>query len=252
MAPAREVRHKRLHRAVMKRNVDVFNSDVRSNAGYRYTTDASYSAVVANARITEATLAHVAPDVRTMLDLGCGDGTYTAEILGARPSLRIVGVDAAAAAIDIARRRESRIEFRTGDALDPSLFPHHAFDLAVARGVLHHLSDPAAAIRNLVRWASRVLIIEPNGNNPILKVIEKVSRYHREHEERSFSEWRLRRWCNDAGARVESVSYIGFVPFYFPTAGAKLIHSMQPALERVPMLPNLFGAQIVLMLESPR
>ena len=130
-------------------------------------------------------------------------------------------------------------------------FPDATFDLAIARGVLHHLSDPAKAIRNLTCCASRVLIIEPNGNNPLLKVIEKVSRYHREHEEKSYTARRIRRWCDQACASVESLSYIGFVPFYFPAAGARLIHAMQPTLEHLPLLPNLLAAQIVIVLESP-
>ncbi len=237
---------------MIKRNVDAFNADVRANDGYQYTTNSSYSAIVANQRITDATLEHIAAEVTTVLDLGCGDGTYTAEILAARPSLRIVGLDAAQAAIEVARRRHRGIEFRTGNALEPSTFGPRSFDLAIARGVLHHLSDPARAISNLTVWASRVLVIEPNGNNPLLKCIEKVSRYHREHEERSFSARRLQRWCADARASVTSRSYIGFVPFYFPTAGARAIHAVQPLLERVPLLADVLSAQIVLMIESPR
>ena len=237
---------------MIKRNVEAFNADVRANAGYRYTSDSLYSAVVANRRITVATLEHIGPDVRSVLDLGCGDGTYTAEISRARPSLRMVGADAAQEAIHAASRRYPEIEFQTVDALELSTYPPGTFDLAIARGVLHHLSDPAKAVENLTRSAKRIIIIEPNGNNPLLKLIERVSKYHREHEERSFTAGTIRRWCEDAHATVTSLSYIGFVPFYFPTAAAKLIHASQPLLEKVPLLPNAFGAQIVAVLESRR
>jgi len=238
--------------SVIKKNVEAFNADVRANAGYQYTTESLCSAVLANRRITDATLERIGSDVRTVLDLGCGDGTYTAEIARARPGLRVVGVDAAEEAIKEAKKRYPDVEFHIANALDLSTFPDEGFDLAIARGVLHHLSDPAKAITNLTRCASRVLIIEPNGNNPLLKVIERVSKYHREHEEKSFSAMRLRRWCRDARATVKSLSYIGFVPFYFPTFGAKLIHGVQPALEKVPLLPDVFGAQIVIELECAR
>jgi SAM-dependent methyltransferase len=238
--------------SVIKKNVEAFNADVRAMRGYRYTSESVCSAVLANRRITEATLARIGPDVATVLDLGCGDGTYTADIHRARPSLRLVGVDAAEEAIEEARRRHEDIEFRTADALDLSTYPPGPFDLAIARGVLHHLSDPKKAIANLTRCASRVLIIEPNGNNPVLKVIERVSAYHREHEEKSYSSRTLRRWCADARARVTSLSYIGFVPFFFPAFGARLIYRMQPVLEKVPLLPDVLGAQIVIELESPR
>jgi SAM-dependent methyltransferase len=236
----------------IKKNVEVFNADIRASAGYQYTSDSVYSAVVANQRITAATLERIGPDVETVLDLGCGDGTYTAEILRARPLLRIVGIDAAREAIEEARRRYRGIEFHTADALDLSTFPQGTFDLAIARGVLHHLSDPEKAVWNLAHCASRVLIIEPNGNNPLLKLIEKVSRYHREHEEKSFTARRIRRWCARAQARVASLSYIGFVPFYFPAPGARLIHGLQPLLEKLPLVPRLLGAQIVIELECRR
>jgi hypothetical protein len=95
-----------------------------------------------------------------------------------------------------------------------------------------------------------LLIIEPNGNNPILKLIEKMSPYHREHEERSFSSRTLARWCREAGCPATSISFIGFVPFFFPTLPAKIIHFFQPFLERVPLLCRFFGAQVVITAES--
>ena len=39
-----------------------------------------------------------------------------------------------------------------------------------------------------------MFVIEPNGYNPVLKVLEKVSRYHIEHEERSFFPATLHAW----------------------------------------------------------
>jgi len=234
---------------VVKKNVEVFNADVGENAGYRYTTNASYSSIVANERMSRAVLAGIGHDVRSVLDLGCGDGAYTAEILAARPSLRIVGIDAAAAAIDLASRLRPGIEFCTADAHELETWPDEQFDLAIARGVLHHVADPERAIVNLVRAAKRVLILEPNGNNPVLKLIEKISPYHREHEERSFTAPALRRWARRAGARVVSTNYIGFVPFFFPTGPARAIHAVQPFFERVPGVRSLFSAQIVMLLE---
>jgi len=62
--------------------VGAFNSDVRDNQGYRYTTSASYSSFVANRRMTDATLQHIAPMAKRALDAGCGDGTYTNYIKG--------------------------------------------------------------------------------------------------------------------------------------------------------------------------
>jgi len=235
--------------AQQKNNVAVFDRDVRENAGYRYTTHARYSSVVANERITRATLRHIDDRVKRVLDAGCGDGTYTQQLKASRPLLEMSGFDPAVEAINVARRRHVGIQFETADILRPETFPPGKFDLVIVRGVLHHLSDPAAAIRNCANLSDRILIIEPNGNNPILKLIEKFSVYHREHEEQSFSSRTLKAWCRDAGFAVSSLEFIGFVPFFFPGGLAKLIHFFQPFLERFPLLGRFFGAQIVLMAE---
>lgn len=232
--------------AAPKNNVNVFNADVADNAGYRYTTHASFSSVVANERLTRATVERIAPGVRSVLDLGCGDGTYTAELKQSFPAVRFTGIDAAEAAIKAARVRFPAVDFQVADATRFETFPRDHFDLAIARGVLHHLPDPEAAVANLLRSADEVLIIEPNGNNPLLKVIERASAYHRAHEERSFTARKLRRWCEAAGGQVVSLDYVGFIPFFFPTLPAKLIYQVQPALERVPGLRDVFAGQIVI------
>jgi SAM-dependent methyltransferase len=232
---------------LLKKNVRAFDSDVRDNEGYRYTTSASYSSIVANRRMTEATLQRIAPTAKRVLDAGCGDGTYSNDIKLQRPSLEIVGFDPASEAVRVARSRYPGIEFIVGDVLRPETFPEGEFDLIILRGVLHHVLDPAEAIRQCATRADSLMIIEPNGNNPVLKLIEKLSPYHREHEEQSFSSRTLARWCQEARCPATSISFIGFVPFFFPTLPAKIIHFFQPFLERVPLLCRFFGAQVVIM-----
>jgi hypothetical protein len=95
--------------------------------------------------------------------------------------------------------------------------------------------------------SDRLLIMEPNGNNPILKVIEKLSPYHRQHEERSFSSRTLKKWCEEAGYDVEQLNFIGFVPFFFPTLLTKVIYFFQPFMEKIYPLKKYFGAQIILL-----
>jgi SAM-dependent methyltransferase len=235
---------------MLKKNVSVFDSDVRENSGYRYTTEASYSSIVANNRITEATLLHIEKDCTSILDVGCGDGTYSSQIQQAMPAIDVAGFDPAAEAVEVARNRNPHMQFLVGDILRPQTFPERKFDVVILRGVLHHLADPAAAIGNCRKLSDNLLIIEPNGNNPILKVIEKTSRYHREHEEQSFSSRKLRRWCEESGYRLASMEFIGFVPFFFPTLPARLIYFLQPFLEHVPLLCRFFGAQIVIRCRS--
>lgn len=94
--------------------------------------------------------------------------------------------------------------------------------------------------------SDRLLIMEPNGNNPILKIIEKLSPYHRQHEERSFSSRTLKKWCEAAGYEVEQLNYVGFVPFFFPTPLTRIVYFFQPFMEKIYPLKKYFGAQIII------
>ncbi len=230
-----------------KKNVSVFNEDVRENKGYRYTSNAPFSSVVANLRQTQETVKLIPANAKSLVDIGCGDGTYTIELANARPDLQVAGFDPAAVAIELAKEKRPDIDFQVANLLDANSLPDKKYDVGVIRGVLHHLTDPPLAIENAARIAHKVIIIEPNGNNPILKVIEKTSKYHIEHEERSFSQKLLTHWCHEKGLKVESLTVIGFVPFFFPTVLAKIIYFFQPFLELFWPLKKFFGAQIVIV-----
>lgn len=230
-----------------KQNVSQFNSDVAANQGYIYTTNARFSSVVSNRRMTEATLAAIPKGAKTLIDIGCGDGTYTAAIKAARPDLACTGFDPATVAIESARRRFPDVEYISGDLLDPSQTPARKYDVGVVRGVIHHLPDAKAGIANALRLSDTIILVEPNGDNPILKWLERNSRYHIEHEEQSFSAVQLQSWCREAGGTVRSIGHIGFVPMFFPAPLARLIYFLQPMFEMIGPLKRKLGAQIVIV-----
>lgn len=234
-----------------KRNVSEFNSDIKANSGYRYTTNASYSSIISNRRMTTATLAVIPSGTATLIDIGCGDGTYTYALKSSLDAIACTGFDPASEAIAAAQKRFPGVRYIVGDLLNPATFPDERFDIAVIRGVLHHLPDAAAGIANAVRLSDRVVIIEPNGNNPILKWLEKHSEYHLAHEEQSFSSRQLAQWCADTGYVVTRLDYIGFVPFFFPSVPARIIQFFQPLLERIWPVKKYLSAQIVIVYEKP-
>lgn len=91
--------------------------------------------------------------------------------------------------------------FAVGSA---SGLPHSdgEFDLAYLRGVLHHMDRPIDALAEALRLAPLIVVVEPNGYNPGLKLLERVSRYHREHGEKSYAPRRLDRWVESVGGTV--------------------------------------------------
>jgi SAM-dependent methyltransferase len=231
-----------------------FDVDVRENEGYRYTTNASLSSRLANERLTEATLAEVSLSGKRVVDVGCGDGSYTIELHRRGNPAELLGFDPTARAIEAAKARydgRPGLSFRACD-IDQFAREGTRFDLAIMRGVLHHVDDPARAVASVAALADEVVILEPNGYNPGLKVIEKASRYHREHGERSFTARQVRGWLADAGMRVVSGSYVGLVPFFFPEGLARLLKRIEPGVERVGPLARAACAVYVVHAISAR
>src|SRR5580765_666878 len=89
----------------------------------------------------------------SVLDLGCGPGTITADIGRRVAPGRVLGIDVSAGVIEEARRDASggpNVEFSVGDlyALD---IDDDTFDIVHAHQVLQHLSDPVGALREMRR-----------------------------------------------------------------------------------------------------
>ncbi len=232
--------------ALIKQNVTQFDSDVEENEGYKYTTNAKYSSVVANKRIMEEMYKTIPSTTKSLIDIGCGDGTYTNEIKQKYPHIEVTGIDPSIKGIAIAKKKYSNITFSDINIYDAEKIAEKKYDLSIFSGVLHHMSDQFLAIKNAKLFSDEMLIIEPNGNNFILKWIEKNSQYHIEHEEQSFSTKLLSQWCVDNGWEIKSVNYIGFVPFFFPTLLSKIIYFFQPILEKLPIIRKYLSAQIVI------
>jgi len=215
--------------------VEPFNADVAMTGGYRYTTGAPLSSCLANRRMTDAVLGLVPLAGRTVIDIGCGDGAHSAELADrGRPS-RMTGVDPAAEAIAVARERHGRenVSFDVGDACALDV-PDGAFDVAQLRGVLHHLDRPRQALSEALRVADQVVVVEPNGYNPGVKLLERASRYHREHGERSYASRTLNRWVRELGGEVVAGRFVGFVAMFSPDPVARAMKAAEGALERTP------------------
>ena len=229
-----------------EKNIDNFNDDVRANGGYRYTQNAKVSSTIANARISLAVRQLVDLKGKRVLDVGCGDGTYTQELLAMGPSY-LLGIDAAADAVQLATERAGgapNAAFRVMNVDELSSIGEH-FDVAVVRGLLHHLYSAGSAAAAVCEVADEIVVVEPNGYNPVLKVIEKVSKYHVEHEEKSYSPRRLDRWFEGEGAVVERSQFIGLVPMFCPDAMARTLKRIEPFFENMPGIRAISCAQYV-------
>lgn len=217
--------------------VDAFNRDVVTGGGYQYTTQASLSSRLANRRLTEAALQMVDFAGRRVLDVGCGDGTYTFELFDAGHPAVMVGLDPADQAIRTARTLTGcrNIRFDVGSAYAMN-YEHDAFDVAHLRGVLHHLDRPEEAIREALRVAREIIVIEPNGYNLVLKLLENFSSYHIEHGEKSYRAAVLKTWTRRCGGDIHDQRWAGLVPFFCPDWMAGMLKIAEPLVERAPLV----------------
>lgn len=89
------------------------------------------------------------------LDLGCGEGDFTAEL--ERAGARAIGVDVAEAALVRARSRHPELDFRLTAIEGPLPFEDNRFELVWASEVIEHVPDTA-------RWLSEVRrVLVPGG-----------------------------------------------------------------------------------------
>ncbi|MEV4637421.1 methyltransferase domain-containing protein [Actinoplanes sp. NPDC049548] len=109
-------------------------------------------------RTAENSAAYLLPHLTsgaTVLDVGCGPGTITADLATRITPGRITALEHTEAALDLARAEVARrglttVDFVVGDvhALD---FPDGSFDVVHAHQVLQHVGDPVRALREMRR-----------------------------------------------------------------------------------------------------
>ncbi len=231
-----------------EQNSRPFEKDASTHGGYLYTATDRLSCKLATARSLDIIVSTGEFKGRSVIDLGCGDGFYTLRYWDTAKPRSVIAVDAAASAIEVANRQKADrpIVFQVAD-IHRVRFPDNSFDLALLQSVLHHDDNPADAIREAFRLAPRILIHEPNGNNFGLKIIERTSRYHIEHGEKSYSSRQLVRWVEQAGGEVTWRRFAGFVPMFSPDWLARAMKAVEPMLEKTPGLRALGCALFVLI-----
>jgi SAM-dependent methyltransferase len=84
------------------------------------------------------------------LDVGCGTGALTAELVARLGTGAVAAVDPSAAFVAVMRSRFPEIDLRHASAeLLP--FGDDAFDFALAQLVVHFMADPVAGLREMAR-----------------------------------------------------------------------------------------------------
>lgn len=228
-----------------EKNFLAFNEDIKKNGQYLYTNFQQYSAYIATKRQSKELIKLIMEYIgynATILDVGCGDGIFTLELLNEVKPKKIIGFDKAQLAIKLANKHikkgdKKKITFRYCDIYNAhKYFRKNSFNIIIVRGVLHHVDDPQRAIASLSYISNKIIVLEPNGSNPILKLIEKISPYHRRHGEKSYLPPMLNKWFKNNGYVVKKQQYFSIIPYFFPKSIVKLLEHIEPFMERLPFV----------------
>ena len=146
------------------------------------------------------------PPSATVLDMGCGRGTSVRLILQMLQPARLAAFDIDATAIGRARRRLApllgeSVDLRVADAIRLP-FADAEFDAALELGILHHIPDWRAALRETAR------VLKPGG---VFYFAEpSYGRIHRgmycllgHAKDAGFTADELRRALSDAGLQTD-------------------------------------------------
>jgi ubiquinone/menaquinone biosynthesis C-methylase UbiE len=120
-------------------------------------------------------------DLRSVVDVGCGTGRAIASLKATHPHLLVRGIDPVQKLLDqaVSAHRVSADHLICARA-EQLPFEDATFDAACEFGVLHHLSDPTAAITEMTRVARRALFLSDDnrfGHGPRLSRLAKLLLY---------------------------------------------------------------------------
>jgi SAM-dependent methyltransferase len=107
-------------------------------------------------------LDHVSAGER-VLDVGSGDGTFTAEL--ERAGTKVVGIEVAEAALSRARAAHPGLDFRLAPIDGPLPLDDAEFDVVWASEVIEHVADTArwlSEVRRVTSPRGKLLLTTPN------------------------------------------------------------------------------------------
>lgn len=208
-----------------------------------YTHGHHASVVNSHARRTaQDSAAFLLPHLRphhTILDIGCGPGTITADLAELVPQGKVTGVDAVEAVLERARAhvagRSNNITNCTFEVADANALPYPdaSFDVVFCHQVLQHVQDPVGVLREMRRvgkpggvvaareadYKSFAWFPEPEGLDEWLGAYRKTARLCGGQPDAGRY---VRQWAKQAGYNTDEVHMSsGFSSWYYTGEAAR-------------------------------
>jgi len=111
---------------------------------------------------------------KTVLDAGCGVGHLAGYFAG--KGCDVMCLDAREENITMLKKNYPRLNATVADVEKESMRAYGQFDIVFCYGLLYHLENPAAAIRNLARACGRTLLLETcvtDSRAPVMQLVRE-------------------------------------------------------------------------------
>jgi 2-polyprenyl-3-methyl-5-hydroxy-6-metoxy-1,4-benzoquinol methylase len=167
----------------------------------------------------------------SVLDYGCGDGAFANLVLSPHYQ-RVEGLDLSEKAIERANREApANASYRAADLTSLDYSSLGPFDAAFLIGILHHIKQATPdVLKSLTSVTSRMVVLEPNGNHIVRKLLEFTPTYRAAGED-SFRKRELVRIFEAAGWQVAIARRVNLFPNFTPGPIYRLLRRFEPAVE---------------------
>ncbi len=108
-----------------------------------------------------------------VLEAVCGTGAFGKRFLSNYTQINVIGVDISRLMVEKANDGTKNYGALEGDLENNNLFSSMEFDHIICPFILHHFPDISTVVKNFSFWIKTdgyIIIIEPNGNNPVSKL----------------------------------------------------------------------------------
>jgi 2-polyprenyl-3-methyl-5-hydroxy-6-metoxy-1,4-benzoquinol methylase len=197
-------------------------------------------------RRTKMLSSHLKPGM-TVLELGCGTGYLTRELVCSGAD--IVAIDVSPELLEIAKANcsASNVQYQIQNAYALS-YPEGAFDSVVGSSVLHHLEVEKALrdIYRVLRPGGTIYFTEPNMLNPQIAIQKNIPWIKRRlgdsPDETAFFRWPLRRLLEKTGYHNVRIDPFDFLHPRTPVALIGRVDSFGRLFEKMPVISEIAGS----------
>ncbi len=144
---------------------------------------------------------------KSVLDVGCGQGSLLAELLTEFPEIEPTGVDISDSAVELARLKVPNGQFSVLDIVKDRL--NKSFDLVICIDVLEHIPDDLSALSNIAYMTDKYLLVSSIQGRMRHFEAEAVGHI------RNYGQGELVQKIEKTGLKILDIVEWGF-PFYSP------------------------------------